>query len=58
MSVELGNINTHRFNVDGRPLKGAQLALILLARAMIVADRYFCQPLLAEMSRSLHLVPP
>ena len=57
MSVELGNINTHRFNVEGRPLKGAQLALIVLARAMIAAYRY-CQPLLAEMSRSLHLAPP
>lgn len=57
MSVELASVNTHMSNVHHRPLTRVQLAVILLATAMIAADRYYCQPLLAEMSRSLHLTP-
>jgi hypothetical protein len=57
MSVESGSVNTHMPNVEPVRLTGVHLAVILVATAMIAADRYYCQPLLAEMSRTLHLTP-
>jgi hypothetical protein len=55
MSVEMGSVNPHMPNIQRGSLTGVHLAIIMVATAMIAADRYYCQPLLAEMSRTLHL---
>ena len=57
MSVEPGSVNPHMPNIQRGSLTGVHLAIIMVATAMIAADRYYCQPLLAEMSRNLHLTP-
>src|ERR1700761_9026016 len=57
MSGELGSVNPHMPNIQRGSLTGVHLAIIMVATAMIAADRYYCQPLLAEMSRTLHLTP-
>jgi hypothetical protein len=57
MSVERGSVNPHLPKIQRGSLTGAHLAIIMVATAMIAADRYYCQPLLAEMSRTLHLTP-
>jgi predicted MFS family arabinose efflux permease len=57
MSVELGSVNPHMPNIQRGSLTGVHLAIIMVATAMIAADRYYCQPLLAEMSRTLHFTP-
>ena len=57
MSVELGSANPHMPNIQRGSLTGVHLAIIMVATAMIAADRYYCQPLLVEMSRTLHLTP-
>jgi predicted MFS family arabinose efflux permease len=44
-------------NVPQNPLNRVQLAVMAVATAMIAATRYYSQPLLLEMSRSLHLSP-
>ncbi len=57
MSVELGSVNPHMPNIQRGSLTRVHLAIIMVATAMIAADRYYCQPLLAEMSTTLHLTP-
>ena len=44
-------------NPTQNPLSRVQLAVMAVATAMIAATRYYSQPLLIEMSRSLHLSP-
>jgi hypothetical protein len=57
MSAEMGSVNPHMPNIQRGSLTGVHLAIIMVATAMIAADRYYCQPLLAEMGRTLHLTP-
>src|ERR1700679_1182490 len=57
MSAELGSVSPHMPNIQRDSLTGVHLAIIMVATAMIAADRYYCQPLLAEMSRNLDLTP-
>ena len=57
MSVELGSVKTQMPNIQRGSLTGVHLAIIMVATAMIAADRYYCQPLLAEMSRAPHFTP-
>lgn len=40
---------------DSLRLTRFQIGAITLATAMVAASRYYCQPLLADMSRALHL---
>jgi hypothetical protein len=57
MSVELGSVNPHMPNIQRASLTRVHFAIIMVATAMIAADRYYCQALLAEMCRTLHLTP-
>ncbi|RZU35250.1 hypothetical protein BDD14_6013 [Edaphobacter modestus] len=42
MSIELGSVNPHMPNIQRGSLTGVHLAIIMVATAMIAADRYYC----------------
>ena len=58
MSVKLASENPHMTNIQQGWLTGVHLAIIVAPTAMTAADRYHCQPELAEMGRTFNLTGP